>query len=89
MDLKKLKEYYLKDGIEIVGIFGSFARMENDEFSDIDIAYRLKPLFFEKYKDGFSQIIKIDDVKKELQQKLKRKVDFVPFNEKFEEIEYV
>jgi len=89
MNLKKLKERYLKEGIEIVGIFGSYARGDSDSYSDIDIAYRLSPIFFEKYKDGFSQIIKIDDVKKELEKELKRKVDFVPFNEKFEDIEYV
>ncbi len=89
MKLKELKQKYLKDGIEIVGVFGSYAKKENDEFSDIDIAYKLKPLFFEKYKDGFSQIIKIDDVKNEIQKELKRKVDFVPFSKKFEEIEYV
>jgi len=89
MNLKKLKEKYLKEGVEIVGVFGSFARGDSDLYSDIDIAYRLKPLFFEKYKDGFSQIIRLNDIKNELQKELKIKVDFVPFNEKFEEIEYV
>jgi len=89
--LKKLKQKFLKDGIEIVGIFGSYAKNTNDEFSDIDIAYKIDyDVFFNKYKDGFSQILKLQEIKESLQSAFHKKVDFIPFNEKIaKEIKYV
>ncbi len=81
--LKKVKQQFIDDGIEIVGFFGSFAKKKNDEYSDIDIAYKINyDLFFKKYKDGFSQILKIQEIKETLQQIFHKKVDFVPLNDK-------
>ena len=67
--IKTVKEKYLGDGIEIVGVFGSIARGDGDRFSDIDITYRVDyDLFFKRYKDGFSQILKIGEIKEALEQ---------------------
>jgi len=52
-------------------------------FSDIDIAYKLDyDKFSQKYKDGFSKLLRIDDIKEELQQTFKTKIDFVPNSNK-------
>ena len=94
--IKKLKQkskLYQDEGIEIVGIFGSYARGDYDEYSDVDIAYRIDyDKFFTKYKDGFSQILRLDDIRKELEKFLGKKVDFIPYESdkiKEHEIAYV
>ncbi len=90
--LKELKPVYEQDGLIIVGLFGSYAKDTQNDFSDIDIAYKLNyDKFSKKYKDGFSKILKIDDIKEELQHLFKTKVDLVPDNNKalFKEIVYV
>jgi predicted nucleotidyltransferase len=80
--LSNLKKHYQKEGMEIVGVFGSYAQKNSDRFSDIDIAYEIDyDKFFSIYKDGFSQILRIEDIKKELEEKLKNRVDFVPFTQ--------
>ncbi len=90
-ELRELKKRFLEEGIEIVGIFGSVALGKNDEYSDIDIAYKINyKLFFSKYKDGFSQILRLEEIKNILEKNLKRKVDFIPFNKTIaKEIIYV
>ncbi len=76
--IKKIKKDYLSDGIEIVGVFGSVARGEDDSLSDIDITYKLNyELFFKKYRDGFAQILKIDELKDALERALQRRVDLI------------
>jgi len=83
-ELRKLKSKFLEDGVEIVGIFGSYARGDFDQFSDIDIAYRLKKdIFFKKFKDGFSQLIRLENMKREIEKIVKKRVDFVQFDERF------
>ena len=75
-ELRKLKSKFLEDGVEIVGVFGSYARGDFDQFSDIDIAYRLKKdIFFKKFKDGFSQLIRLEEIKKEVIDKLEFESD--------------
>ncbi|RUM45905.1 MAG: hypothetical protein DSY46_01470 [Hydrogenimonas sp.] len=89
--IKELMNQYQKDGIEIIGLFGSVARGDDDIGSDIDIAYKINyDKFFSIYKDGFSQILRLEEIKEELQKRLHKKVDFVPFNEKIKnEIIYI
>ncbi|MEA2017002.1 MAG: nucleotidyltransferase domain-containing protein [Campylobacterota bacterium] len=75
--LTQLKQNFIPDGVEIVGVFGSFARGEQTTTSDIDIAYKLsKNTFFQKYK-GFKSVSKLAEIKNELSQQLQRKVDFI------------
>lgn len=76
--IKTVKEKYISDGIEIVGVFGSIARGDDDRFSDIDITYKVDyDLFFKRYQDGFSQILKIGEIKEALEKELQKKVDFI------------
>ncbi|MFA7091430.1 MAG: nucleotidyltransferase domain-containing protein [Arcobacteraceae bacterium] len=77
--LKELKPKYEQEGLILLGLFGSYAKGNQNSFSDIDIAYKLDyDKFSQKYKDGFSKLLRIDDIKNELQQIFKTKVDFVP-----------
>ena len=75
--IKKLRLYkqkYQKEGLDIIGIFGSYARGEQDRFSDIDIVYHLDyDKFSKKYKDGFSKLLKINNIKEELEREFKKK----------------
>ncbi len=65
--LKELKPHYEKEGLSILGLFGSFAKSYDDKFSDVDIAYSINyPLFSKNFKDGFSKVLRIEDIKKEL-----------------------
>ena len=49
--LKEIKPIYEKEGLEILGIFGSYAKDTQTEYSDIDIAYKLNyKKFSEKYQ---------------------------------------
>jgi predicted nucleotidyltransferase len=76
--LKKLKPIYEKEGLILLGLFGSYARDTQTKFSDIDIAYKLDyEKFSSKYKDGFSKILRIDEIKEELQNIFHTRVDLV------------
>ena len=74
-----MKEKYLVEGFEIVGLFGSYARNTEDPFSDIDIAYRIDHDKF--YKDNaFKKLLRIEAIKKELEAHFKKRVDLVSLN---------
>ena len=77
--LKELKPIYQKEGLEIVGLFGSYAKDNETEYSDIDIAYKLNyEEFSKKYVGGFSKLLRIDSIKDELKTIFKKEIDFVP-----------
>ena len=79
LTLTQLKPLYAQEGILLLGLFGSFAKETQNDFSDIDIAYTLDyERFSIKYKDGFSKLLRIDTIRNELQNRFKTKVDFVP-----------
>ena len=81
--LHKLKPVYQEEGFILLGLFGSYARGTQNRFSDIDIVYKLDyDKFSQKYKDGFSKLLRIEDIKKELQSRFKKPVDLVPDNNK-------
>ncbi|NWF67297.1 MAG: nucleotidyltransferase domain-containing protein [Campylobacterales bacterium] len=63
--LKELKPLYEKDGFIIKGIFGSVARDEQNENSDIDILYDLTPEFTKRHI-GFYAVGRLEDIKDEL-----------------------
>ena len=76
--LKELKPIYQNEGLEILGVFGSYAKETNTKYSDIDIAYKLDyDKFTKKYIGGFSKILRIDEIKDELKTIFKTEVDFV------------
>lgn len=90
--LKKLKPQYEKEGLILLGLFGSYAKGIETPSSDVDIAYTIDhEKFSKKYKDGFSKILRIEDVRNELQKTLHSKVDFISDSNKkiFEDIIYV
>ena len=81
--LKKLKPIYEKEGLTLLGLFGSYAKDTQTKYSDIDIAYKLDyDKFSQKYIGGFAKLLRIDDIKKELQNIFKKQVDFIPDSNK-------
>ena len=75
--IRSLKLKYKKDGINILGVFGSYAKGNQTNQSDIDIAYSLdESIFFQKYK-GFKSASKISEVKEELSKKLNNTIDLI------------
>ena len=76
IQLQIIKQNYLKDGFEILGIFGSLARSEELPNSDIDILYRSLDKLEETYP-GWLIFSYIDKVRQDLESKLHRKVDLV------------
>ncbi len=71
--LKQVKPYYENEGFIIEGLFGSYARNEATEKSDIDILMHTTPSFVKKY--GFSAISRIKEIENELSRALKKPVD--------------
>ncbi len=77
--LSKAKEKYAPEGFLLLGLFGSFAKGEETHYSDIDVAYRIEhERFSQKYRDGFAKLLRIDEIRKELENELHKKVDLVP-----------
>jgi len=72
------KKQYIKEGFEIIGVFGSYARGNESKYSDVDIAYKLDFDTFDKqFKGGFSKLLRIEEIKEELQKLLHLKVDLI------------
>ena len=77
--LKKIKPTYEQEGLILLGLFGSYAKDTQTKFSDIDVAYRLDyDKFSLKYKGGFEKLLRIEDIKKELQSIFHKPIDLVP-----------
>ena len=72
--LKDKKKSLLNDGFEIIGIFGSYAKGKEKQNSDIDLLYNIKPIFLKKY-GGFEAFAKINEIRKELKEYLKKDID--------------
>jgi len=72
--LKEKKRLLLKDGFEIIGVFGSYARGDETKESDIDLLYDIKPVFMQKY-EGFQAFAKLNEIREELKIFLKRDID--------------
>ena len=69
------------DGFQFVSLFGSYARGTEDMFSDIDLTYKIDHTLFYK-DDGFAKLAKLEEIKKELESILHKKVDMIPTNTK-------
>lgn len=68
----KLNQGYYNDkfGIQFIGLFGSFARDEANDNSDIDILYKIK-------KDKKLSIFKYLELNKQLEDFFHKKIDLV------------
>jgi predicted nucleotidyltransferase len=79
--ISEKKKQYMLEGFEIIGIFGSYARGNANKYSDVDIAYKLDFDTFDKqFKGGFSKLLRIEEIKDELQKLLHLKVDLISIN---------
>jgi len=74
--LKEKKRLLLEDGFEIIGVFGSYARGEETQDSDIDLLYDIKPVFLEKY-GGFKAFAKLNEIREDLKKYLNKDIDIV------------
>jgi len=72
--LKSIKPKLQKDGIEKIGLFGSFVKDKNDLLSDIDIMIKTSNTFVKKFK-GIKAFIYLEELRKDLQNRFKRDVD--------------
>ena len=76
--LISLKPKLEKEGFIIDGIFGSYARDDYNDNSDIDILYSLKdPHKFTQLNGGFGAFTKIREIKDFLINEFHQDVDFV------------
>ena len=83
LKLKELKPTYEKEGLILLGLFGSYAKDTQTKFSDIDVAYKLDyDKFSLNYKGGFAKLLRIDAIKAELQAIFKTPIDLVPNSNK-------
>ncbi|MFZ2889948.1 nucleotidyltransferase family protein [Sulfuricurvum sp.] len=76
--LKLLKPKYENEGFILLGFFGSYARDEANEQSDIDILYKIKDInqYLQKY-NGWNAINHIVDTKEALKRDFQKEIDFV------------
>ena len=74
--LKDINPSIEKDGIKLLGLFGSYSRGEATKKSDIDILIETTPLFLEKYK-GLKAFMKLEELKKNLENTFQNSVDIV------------
>ncbi len=75
LKLKELKPIYEKEGMKLLGIFGSFAKDSANNSSDIDILYELDAKIFYENNSGFKAFLRIKEIKEELQNIFKRDID--------------
>ncbi len=72
--LTSIKPKLKDDGIEKIGLFGSFAKDKADLFSDVDIVIKTTDDFIKKHRD-VKAFIYLEELRKSISRSLKRKVD--------------
>ena len=72
--LRILRDKYSEEGFILCGVFGSMARGDEQEGSDIDILYRLEQGFHVRYR-GLDALARIDEIRLELESGLGLSVD--------------
>jgi predicted nucleotidyltransferase len=66
--LSEAKEHYRHEGLLIKGLFGSYARDEADETSDIDVLIEATPAFAKRY--GFGAFGRLEAIRQEMSRAL-------------------
>jgi hypothetical protein len=74
-----IKNKYKDEGFIILGVFGSYARGEETPESDIDILYEMTDNFYKKYP-GWSVFPVIEDINKDIEKTLGKKIDLTDKN---------
>lgn len=77
--IKEIKDVYEQEGFIILGIFGSYARDEESENSDIDILFETTDSFIDRYS-GWEIFGKIEDIREEIENEIKKDVHLADKN---------
>lgn len=72
--LRAARLHYQKEGFVILGVFGSRARGDYREDSDLDILYRLETGFFDRYP-GWSAAGRLEEIRGELRERIGIEID--------------
>jgi len=72
--LADIKGDLVKNGIDKIGLFGSFAKGNDNTLSDIDVAIKIQKSYLKEH-DVWEYFKLIDTIKKELISKFSRNVD--------------
>jgi len=72
--LGSIKDELRQNGIEKVGLFGSFAKDSADLLSDIDIVIKTSDYFVKKNR-GIRGLLYLDDLKRRIKNRFYRDVD--------------
>ena len=73
--LKELKPKYEKEGLILLGLFGSYAKNEATNNSDIDLLYDINSSKFFTNTSGQGGFNKINTIKEELKNIFKKEID--------------
>ena len=77
-DILTLKPVLKKEGITLLGVFGSYGRGDYTASSDVDILYDIdNPKEFAKKNGGFAAFSKLELLKEMIANKIGKKIDFV------------
>ncbi len=73
--IKKIKPKYEKEGLILIGLFGSYAKNKATKDSDIDLLYDIDSKEFCKKNPGFKAFSRLNEIKKELKEFFGKEVD--------------
>jgi len=79
--LKELKPKYQNEGLEILGLIGSYAKDNATKESDIDIIYKLDAKIFYENHEGFKCFSRLLEIKGELEEVFDKNVDICTINQ--------
>jgi predicted nucleotidyltransferase len=72
--LISVRPQFESEGVKLLGFFGSYARGEATEQSDVDVLIETDNSFLEKYR-GFKAYARLEELKTLLQDRLHKPVD--------------
>ena len=80
--LEILKPKLSQDGIEALGIFGSFAKNTNTQYSDIDIVYKSSETFRKKFQGWKAFTYLNENLRDKIEKHFHTKVDLFDLESK-------